>query len=108
MTRKRSLILAALLAITPLAAARSQEGPPDSFTFAVAGDMIGPYHPFPGPEDQGFAAVAALLKGADIAYANQEGSVFDLAAFSGWPAAAMGGKVEAVLTRAARPLGVST
>ena len=88
MKPRLSLVLAAFLALAA-PGARSQEG--DQITFAAGGDMIGPYHAFPGPEDSGFAEVAGLLRGADVAYANQEGSVFDLAAFPGWPAAENGG-----------------
>ena len=64
---------------------------PDGFTFVAGGDMIGPYHPFPGAEDKGFAAVAALFHGADLGFANQEGSIFDLASFPGYPAPENGG-----------------
>lgn len=62
---------------------------PDGFTFAAAGDMIGPYHPLPNDPD--FAKVKALFQGADIGFANQEGSIFDLKTFRGYPAAENGG-----------------
>lgn len=79
-------LAAALLIASPVLAA-----PPDGFTFAAGGDMIGPYHPMPGPEDAGFQAVAGLLRKADLGYANQEGSIFDLETFVGFPAAETGG-----------------
>jgi poly-gamma-glutamate synthesis protein (capsule biosynthesis protein) len=64
---------------------------PDGFTFAAGGDMIGPYHDLPNPADPGFARVAALFHGADVGFANQEGSIFDLKTFRGYPAAENGG-----------------
>src|SRR5882757_1417259 len=87
-------LIAPLLAATLVAApAPSVPGPsvPDGFTFVAGGDMIGPYHAFPGAADAGFAAVAALFHGADLGFANQEGSIFDLEAFAGYPAAETGG-----------------
>lgn len=80
-------LLAALLA----AALASAPAVPDGFTFVAGGDMIGPYHAFPDASDKGFAAVAALFRGADLGFANQEGSIFDLATFPGYPAAETGG-----------------
>jgi poly-gamma-glutamate synthesis protein (capsule biosynthesis protein) len=52
-------------------------------TIAVAGDAIGPYQPVTPQRDARFEQVMAILKGADAAFANQEGSVFDIAGFSG-------------------------
>src|SRR5580698_362125 len=69
--------------------ALAAESVPDDFTFAAAGDMIGPYHPLPNDPD--FAKVRALFQGADIGFANQEGSIFDLKTFRGYPAAENGG-----------------
>ena len=51
---------------------------PDSFTFAAGGDMIGPYRALSAKPDPGFAQVIALFRGADLGFANQEGSIFDL------------------------------
>lgn len=66
---------------------------PYGFSFAAGGDMIGPNqrlelrrHPDPALE-----RVADLFRGADFGFANQEGSLFDLATFKGWPAAENGG-----------------
>ncbi|HXL71721.1 MAG TPA: CapA family protein, partial [Rhizomicrobium sp.] len=64
---------------------------PDSFTFAAGGDMIGPYRALPAKPDPGFAQVIALFRGADLGFANQEGSIFDLKNFPGTPAAENGG-----------------
>ena len=64
---------------------------PDSFTFAAGGDMIGPYRALPANPDPGFAQVIALFRGADLGFANQEGSIFDLKNFPGTPAAENGG-----------------
>jgi len=62
----------------------------DSLTIAAGGDMIGPFHPL-GVDDPAFAPVAALFRHADAGFANQEGSIFDLATFPGFPAAENGG-----------------
>ena len=76
------LILAANLAVAaPL---------PDGFTFAAGGDMIGPYHDL-NLNDPDFQRVTALFRGADLGFANQEGSIFDLKSFRGFPAAENGG-----------------
>jgi poly-gamma-glutamate capsule biosynthesis protein CapA/YwtB (metallophosphatase superfamily) len=64
---------------------------PDNFTFAAGGDMIGPYRTLPATPDPGFARVIALFRGADLGFANQEGSIFDLKTFPGTPAAENGG-----------------
>jgi len=63
----------------------------DGFTFAAAGDMIGPEGPVLKFRDPGTLAVQQLLSGADVAFANQEGAIFDLDAFAGYPAAENGG-----------------
>jgi hypothetical protein len=73
------LVLAANLAV----AAPSPTAVPEGFTFAAGGDMIGPYHDLP--------KIAALFRGADLGYANQEGSIFDIKDFRGYPAAENGG-----------------
>jgi poly-gamma-glutamate capsule biosynthesis protein CapA/YwtB (metallophosphatase superfamily) len=90
MNRIAGLALGAALLAAPCAA-QPAAGVPDGFTFVAGGDMIGPYHPFPGADDAGFAQVAALFRHADVGFANQEGSIFDVAAFAGWPAAENGG-----------------
>jgi poly-gamma-glutamate capsule biosynthesis protein CapA/YwtB (metallophosphatase superfamily) len=64
---------------------------PDEFTFVAGGDMIGPYGTLKGVEEPTFKGVAALFKSGDLGYANQEGAIFDLASFSGYPSAETGG-----------------
>jgi len=88
---KQFAVLTFVAALVAAPHAVRAQGVPDGFTFAAGGDMIGPYHAYPGPEDQGFARVAALLRKADLGFANQEGSIFDLSTFAGWPAAENGG-----------------
>ncbi|HXS08022.1 MAG TPA: hypothetical protein VN723_14620, partial [Rhizomicrobium sp.] len=85
----RIIPAAILLFSLSAGAAWAAESVPDGFTFAAAGDMIGPYHPL--PTDPDFAKLKALFQGADIGFANQEGSIFDLKTFRGFPAAENGG-----------------
>ena len=85
----RNIPAAILLLSVCAGGAGAAESVPDGFTFAAAGDMIGPYHPL--PQDADFAKVKALFQGADIGFANQEGSVFDLKTFRSYPAAENGG-----------------
>ena len=67
---------------------------PDGFTFAAGGDMIGPYHTLQGVDDRPFfSGVVPLFKNADLGFANQEGSIFDLKTFQGSPAAENGGGI---------------
>lgn len=86
----RSIISAiSLLLLSTGATSAAAQGVPDGFIFAAAGDMIGPYHPL--PTDPDFAKVKALFQGADLGFANQEGSIFDLKTYRGYPAAENGG-----------------
>lgn len=73
-----------------LAAARAAGGF-DVFTFAAAGDMIGPYTSLEETNDPALEAVSSLFRHADLGFANQEGSIFDLKSFRGYPAAENGG-----------------
>ena len=61
------------------------------FTLAAGGDLIGPYTAGRTPHDPQLQRVATLFRHADLGYANQEGSLFDLATFTGYPAAENGG-----------------
>jgi poly-gamma-glutamate capsule biosynthesis protein CapA/YwtB (metallophosphatase superfamily) len=61
----------------------------DDFVFAAGGDLIGPGRPV--IPDAGYEAVRKIMRGADIAFGNQEGSIFDLETFKGYPAAENGG-----------------
>jgi poly-gamma-glutamate synthesis protein (capsule biosynthesis protein) len=102
-------VLCLAVAASPGADASGGVAIPEGFTFVAGGDMIGPYHPFPGPEDAGFQQVAALFRGADLGFANQEGSIFDLATFPGYPAAENGGGYplqHAVAARDIRSMGI--
>jgi poly-gamma-glutamate capsule biosynthesis protein CapA/YwtB (metallophosphatase superfamily) len=65
---------------------------PDGFTFVAGGDLLGPYHTLQGIDDSAFfKKVVPLFKNADVGFANQEGSIFDLATFQGWRAPENGG-----------------
>ncbi|MDE1181881.1 CapA family protein [Paraburkholderia sp.] len=63
----------------------------DGFTFAVAGDLIGPVRPETPLGDPGLAEATRVLHAADVAFANQEGSIFDIDTFRGYRAAEHGG-----------------
>jgi poly-gamma-glutamate capsule biosynthesis protein CapA/YwtB (metallophosphatase superfamily) len=91
MRRLRLSAAVFLLLCAGMAPVLAAEGVPDGFSFAAAGDMIGPYHDFPEILDPGFRQVMALMQGADFGFANQEGSIFDLKTFPGYPAAENGG-----------------
>jgi poly-gamma-glutamate capsule biosynthesis protein CapA/YwtB (metallophosphatase superfamily) len=64
---------------------------PDGFTFVAGGDMIGPDHSLKGTPHPGFEQIADLFRHADLGFANQEGSIFDLKKFTGYPSAENGG-----------------
>lgn len=78
-----------------LTAAAASAAPPGrglgNFTVALGGDFIGPIHPMNRASDPLFAEVAELFRTADVGFANQENSVFDLKGFAGYPAAENGG-----------------
>jgi poly-gamma-glutamate synthesis protein (capsule biosynthesis protein) len=98
-----AILLAALTAVGAQAAAR------DAISIAAGGDMIGPFHPL-GLDDPSFATVASLFRQADVGFANQEGSIFDLATFPGFPAAENGGGYPLqppVAAKAMRAMGVT-
>jgi poly-gamma-glutamate synthesis protein (capsule biosynthesis protein) len=75
---------------TPESSPATGAEPADRFVFAAGGDMIGPFHPL-DRSDPGFKEVSTLFQGADVGFANAEGSIFDLASFPGYPAAETGG-----------------
>lgn len=81
--------LAALLLATAMPA--MAQGVPDGFSFAAGGDLLGPYTPRSYADDRAMAPIAALFRGADLGYANQEGAMFDLATTAVSPAAENGG-----------------
>lgn len=63
----------------------------DGFTFAATGDLLGPQRPYYALRKAQFEPVANILRGADLTFANLEGSIIDLATFRGYPAAQNGG-----------------
>lgn len=63
----------------------------DGFTFAAVGDLLGPQRPYFALHEPDFEPVANILSRADVAFANLEGSIIDLATFQGYPAAQNGG-----------------
>lgn len=65
--------------------------PANEVVIALGGDMIGPYRPIAGLTDTGFNAIRALFRTATLGYANQEGAIFDMKGFTGFPAAETGG-----------------
>jgi poly-gamma-glutamate synthesis protein (capsule biosynthesis protein) len=74
-------------------AAAGQAGGRDGedMVIAVGGDMIGPYKSFATVDNPEFQEIRRIISQSDAAFANQEGAVFDLAEFTGWPAAENGG-----------------
>jgi len=102
---------AAMLLLASVAVfAKSREAGADGISIAAGGDLIGPYKSLIGIDTPGLAAVAALFQRADAGYANQEGSLFDLDAFAGYPAAENGGGyplAPAAVARDYRTLGIS-
>jgi poly-gamma-glutamate capsule biosynthesis protein CapA/YwtB (metallophosphatase superfamily) len=87
------LIIAALVAVGSAATRQVSAQIPDGFTVAAAGDLIGPYRSVMHLHDPGLTRVVALVRSADIAFANQEGSIFDLHNFNGAPSAENGGGI---------------
>lgn len=97
MSSRRRLVDATAAGVLALSLATlvpvSQAAPQveDGFSFAAGGDLIGPNQTLEGAPDPRLAAVARHLRDADLGFANMEGSIFDLAGFSGWQAAENGG-----------------
>ncbi len=88
-----SIALLLATAAVPIAPAwsKSREAQPGGLTIAAGGDLIGPYKSIAGLDAPGLRQIAALFRHADIGFANQEGSLFDLDSFAGFPAAENGG-----------------
>jgi poly-gamma-glutamate capsule biosynthesis protein CapA/YwtB (metallophosphatase superfamily) len=92
MNRRCKISAAVMLfsvAMSSYAQAQPQTDSPMSL--AIAGDMIGPFHSMDRSGDPEFAKVAELFRSADAGFANQEGAIFDLSHFLGYPAAETGG-----------------
>jgi poly-gamma-glutamate capsule biosynthesis protein CapA/YwtB (metallophosphatase superfamily) len=86
------LLALALLTLTSVAASPDKPAAAaETIVFAAGGDMIGPWKSLKGVDDAGFRRIAALFQQADVGFANQEGSIFNLTAFGGYPAAENGG-----------------
>lgn len=65
--------------------------PSRDVTVAIAGDLLGPYHSVLQLRDPEFMRIVDLLRSADAGFANEEGSIFDLDDYHGYPAAENGG-----------------
>lgn len=105
MLRKR--LRSAALVLTAMLASGGQA---KDIVVTLSGDMIGPYRSLDGLADPGFDAVMALFREADVGFANQEGAIFDLAGFAGFPAAENGGGYPlspAVVARQLRAHGIN-
>jgi len=102
--------VAILLSVALSSYAQGQPQPDARVTLAIAGDLIGPFHSMDPSGDPEFAAVADLFRGADAGFANQEGAIFDLNHFLGYPAAETGGGYpvqQPSLARDIRDMGIS-
>jgi poly-gamma-glutamate capsule biosynthesis protein CapA/YwtB (metallophosphatase superfamily) len=87
----RSPVLLAVAGLVLLGAGAWVAARADALVVAAGGDLIGPYKRLAMTHDAALDGVAALFQQADVGFANQEGSIFDLDAFSGYPAAENGG-----------------
>lgn len=81
---------ASFMGPSSLASQTPRTSSPD-VTFAIGGDLLGPYQPVSQLKSPGFEAVKAILNQADASFANFEASAFDLRTFEGWPASQNGG-----------------
>jgi len=105
MTRVAIALTSLALALASTASRVPPNTVPDGFTFAAGGDLIGPYHTLQGVDDPAFFnGVAPLFRNADVGFANQEGSIFDLETFPGSPAAENGGGIPQSPVAVARDL----
>ena len=104
---------AALLALSLVFGAGSVRAAPrveDGFSFAAGGDLIGPDQTLRGPPDPKLEAVARHFRDADLGFANNEGSIFDLSTFKGWQADETGGGwpiAPAIVARDLKALGIT-
>lgn len=62
----------------------------DGFTLAAVGDMI-VARPVSAIEDEGFLETSRILRDADAAFGNMEGTLIDIRHFEGYPAGENGG-----------------
>jgi len=104
---------ALLVALIRLASGQHLERTPaaeHSLIIVAGGDMIGPYRSLEGVEDPGFFQIRKLFQKGSVSFANQEGSLFDLASFPGYPSAETGGGyplAPAVVAQDIRNLGIT-
>lgn len=91
--RLKNMGACALMALSAMLSApvHAEQGGSEEFTVAVTGDLLGPYRAVSHVADAEMEQVFNLIRSADVAFANQEGSVFDLSSFLGYPAAENGG-----------------
>jgi poly-gamma-glutamate capsule biosynthesis protein CapA/YwtB (metallophosphatase superfamily) len=82
---------AAFLAFALVRLTSGQQPVQGTLVFVAGGDMIGPYRSFQGVEDAGFRQISRLFQQGRVSFANQEGSLFDLQSFPGYPSAENGG-----------------
>lgn len=80
---------------TPTAAAKSPQkalnySVADGFTLAAVGDLL-IARPMSSIKDESFLATSRILREADAAFGNMEGSLIDIRNFNGYPAAESGG-----------------
>lgn len=108
--RSAAMGLLALWVGAGIAAARGAPQVENGFTFAAGGDLIGPNQPVRVDSDPHLKAVARHFRGADLGFANMEGSLFNLRTFKGWQAAETGGGyplAPAVVAKDLRALGIT-
>ncbi len=104
---------AGLLALSLVFGAGSARAAPrleNGFSFAAGGDLIGPDQTLRGPPDPKLEAVAKHFRDADLGFANNEGSIFDLSTFKGWQADETGGGwpiAPAAVARDLKALGIT-
>jgi poly-gamma-glutamate capsule biosynthesis protein CapA/YwtB (metallophosphatase superfamily) len=96
-------IIALALAPAFAFAQLSAGGVPDGFMFTATGDLISP-KPFDLVNNPALARIAGLFQRADLGFANQEGAIFDLQSFKGFPAAENGGGIPVSPPEVARDL----
>jgi len=102
--RYRIPFVVMLLSVAPSSYTEEQSRAGVPVTLAIAGDMIGPFHSMNRLGDPEFAKVADLFRNADAGFANQEGAIFDLGRFAGYPAAETGGGYPVQLPSIARDI----
>jgi len=102
---RRAVLRAGLVAGASLVARRvAAAEAASSLRLFLAGDLLGPYDAAADFTFPPFRRVADLIRNADVAFANAEGNMFDLAGFRGYRAAENGGGYPRLSIRSARAL----